>query len=121
MATRLYGIFSQPENVEERVSQITSIYSIPSSKVMQFEVGNSDEILLTYEVEDNTKQSLPGSLVLHRNSKYKVMYSINALNHLTGGDKSVKVDWITFSSCLLTTVHKDLQVAKIKLEKIHNI
>ena len=123
LKNKLFGLFTHQEFVLEKVQQIRSQF-IVGDKIFEHSCAGSNEIFLSYTIyyEDGSPTtSMPNSLVIHREKKFNVLYSINALNSIVESTGQYKIDWEKYKGCLLTTIRRDLNVNKINVTKVHNI
>ncbi len=124
---RLLCTFTTLEGMDELVKNLTTHYSIMYNKIFALHIKESNEYVITYNIDQGNIQSLPPSTILvHRKKHTNTLYTINALNELiktlNGGfvDKSFPIEWNNFKNCILLTRQGELKQLKTKIHKIIN-
>jgi hypothetical protein len=123
---KLFATFSSKDKLEETLQTIKETYSILYGKIFVLESKDSDELLLTYNIDpvNSSSRILPNTILLHRKKETNTLYTINALNilikELNGGvvDSSYKVEWQDFKNTVLLTQGTDLRKLETKIHKI---
>jgi hypothetical protein len=123
---KLFATFSSKDKLEETLQTIKETYSILYGKIFVLESKDSDELLLTYNIDpvNSSTRILPNTILLHRKKETNTLYTINALNilikELNGGvvDSSYKVEWQDFKNTVLLTQGTDLRKLETKIHKI---
>lgn len=123
---KLFATFSTKEKLDETLETIKETYSILYGKIFVLESKDSDELLLTYNIDpvNSSSRILPNTILLHRKKETNTLYTINALNilikELNGGvvDSSYKVEWQDFKNTVLLTQGTDLRKLETKIHKI---
>lgn len=128
MLNKLFCTFTEPENLEEKVASISRLYEIKYNKIFAFSLKDTNELILTYNVELGNISGIPQNTVLvHRKKETQTLYSINALNFLieklNNGklDTSFVVNWNDYKNCLLLTSGNDLRILNTKIYKIFEV
>jgi len=80
---KLFCTFTVLEEFDQIIKQVSSQYSIMYNKIFVLEVTNSDEYVITYNVDQGNVTSIPENTILvHRKKETNTLYTINALNEL---------------------------------------
>tara|TARA_Y100000389_G_scaffold200623_1_gene241472 strand:- start:78 stop:545 length:468 start_codon:yes stop_codon:yes gene_type:complete len=122
---KLFCTFTNLENLDSLLEEITSRYTIIYNKMFVLEIVGKDEYVVTYNVDQGNVQTIPDNTILvHRKKESNTLYTINALNELikklNGGvvDTKYQVDWQHYRNCVLLTQHNDLNQLNTKIYKI---
>ena len=122
---KLFCTFTNLENLDSLLEEITSRYTIIYNKMFVLEIVGKDEYVVTYNVDQGNVQTIPENTILvHRKKESNTLYIINALNELikklNGGvvDTKYQVDWQHYRNCVLLTQHNDLNQLNTKIHKI---
>ena len=122
---KLFCTFTNLENLDSLLEEITSRYTIIYNKMFVLEIVGKDEYVVTYNVDQGNVQTIPENTILvHRKKESNTLYTINALNELikklNGGvvDTKYQVDWQHYRNCFLLTQHNDLNQLNTKIYKI---
>lgn len=124
---KLFCTFIEHDRLQEIVDTLTRRYSILYNKIFVLESPDTEELILTYNIDvfnTNSKNALPNTILLHRKKESNTLYTINALNalicELNGGvlDTNYRISWVSFKNTILLT--QDGGLRKIHT-KIHNI
>ncbi|MDB4414515.1 hypothetical protein N9034_00355 [bacterium] len=122
---KLFCTFTNLENLDSLLEEITSRYTIIYNKMFVLEIVGKDEYVVTYNVDQGNVQTIPENTILvHRKKESNTLYTINALNELikklNGGvvDTKYQVDWQHYRNCVLLTQHNDLNQLNTKIYKI---
>jgi len=122
---KLFCTFTNLENLDSLLEEITSRYTIIYNKMFVLEIVGKDEFVVTYNVDQGNVQTIPDNTILvHRKKESNTLYTINALNELikklNGGvvDTKYQVDWQHYRNCVLLTQHNDLNQLNTKIYKI---
>ena len=122
---KLFCTFTNLDNLDGLLKDITSKYTIMYNKMFVLEIIGKDEYVVTYNVDQGNVSSIPDNTILvHRKKESNTLYTINALNELikklNNGvvDTSYQVDWQHYKNCILLTQHNDLNQLNTKIYKI---
>jgi len=122
---KLFCTFTNLEELDYLISQLTKSYSIMYNKMFVLYVKSTDEYVVTYNVEQGNVDSIPlNTILVHRKKETNTLYTINALNDLikklNGGvvDPSYRVNWQHYKNCILLTNHNELKQLNTKVYKI---
>ena len=122
---KLFCTFTNLENLDNLLGDITSKYTIMYNKMFVLEIIGKEEYVVTYNVDQGNISTIPDNTILvHRKKESNTLYTINALNELikklNGGvvDTSFQVDWQHYKNCILLTQHNDLNQLNTKIYKI---
>ena len=122
---KLFCTFTNLDNLDRLLEDITSKYTIMYNKMFVLEIIGKDEYVVTYNVDQGNINSIPDNTILvHRKKESNTLYTINALNELikklNNGvvDTSFQVDWQHYKNCILLTQHNDLNQLNTKIYKI---
>jgi len=125
---KLFCTFTTLENLDGLLEDIQSKYTIIYNKVFVLEIADTNEYVVTYNVEQGNVHSIPEHTILvHRKKESNTLYTINALNELikklNGGvvDTKYQVDWQHYRNCILLTQHNELKQLNTKIFKIIEI
>ena len=122
---KLFCKFTDLENLDALIEEITSKYVIIYNKMFVLEIVGKDEYVVTYNVDQGNVHAIPENTILvHRKKESNTLYTINALNELikklNNGvvDTKFKVDWQHYRNCVLLTQHNELNQLNTKIHKI---
>lgn len=122
---KLFCTFTVLEEFDQIIKQVSSQYSIMYNKIFVLEVTNSDEYVITYNVDQGNVTSIPENTILvHRKKETNTLYTINALNELikklNGGvvDTKFPINWQHYRNCIMLTQHNELKQLNTKIHKI---
>lgn len=122
---KLFCTFTDLENLDALIEDITSKYVIIYNKMFVLEIVGKDEYVVTYNVDQGNVHTIPENTILvHRKKESNTLYTINALNELikklSNGvvDTKFKVDWQHYRNCVLLTQHNELNQLNTKIHKI---
>lgn len=123
---KLFAVFCTKDKLDETLESIKSAYSILYGKLFVLESADSEELLITFNIDpvNSSNRLLPNCILLHRKKETNTLYTINALNvlikDLNGGvaDSSYKVEWQDFKNTVLLTQGTDLRKLETKIHKI---
>ncbi len=122
---KLFCTFTDLENLDALIEDITSKYVIIYNKMFVLEIVGEDEYVVTYNVDQGNVHTIPENTILvHRKKESNTLYTINALNELikklNNGvvDTKFKVDWQHYRNCVLLTQHNELNQLNTKIHKI---
>jgi|TARA_B100000780_G_scaffold67384_1_gene44526 hypothetical protein len=122
---KLFCTFTDLENLDALIEEITSKYVIIYNKMFVLEIVGKDEYVVTYNVDQGNVHAIPENTILvHRKKESNTLYTINALNELikklNNGvvDTKFKVDWQHYRNCVLLTQHNELNQLNTKIHKI---
>ena len=117
--SKLLVTFTSKEELESLVEDIYKIYEVLNNKVYVLSIQDSEELLVTYNVQSPTRILLANSFIANRKKETNTIYSINALNQLifelTGTlDKSYRVEWEDYRNMILLTSKQGVGVRKLE-------
>lgn len=122
---KLFATFTKEEELEDLVARIRSTYEIRFNKIFVLEILDTDELVISYNVDNGNVDSIPSNtILLHRKKESNTLYTINALNELikklNNGvvDINYKVDWNHYRNCILLTQHNSLKQLNTKIHSI---
>ena len=122
---KLFCTFTTQEGLDELIKETVAKYDILYNKIFVLEITNSNEYVITYNVETANINSIPANTILvHRKKESNTLYTINALNQLIKGlnggivDTKYKVEWHHYRNCILLTQHNNLKQLNTKIHKI---
>ena len=122
---KLFCTFTDLDNLDALIEEITSKYTIIYNKMFVLEIIGKDEYVVTYNVDQGNVHTIPENTILvHRKKESNTLYTINALNELikklNNGvvDTKFKVDWQHYRNCVLLTQHNELNQLNTKIHKI---
>jgi|TARA_R110000744_G_scaffold163587_2_gene280577 hypothetical protein len=122
---KLFCTFTNLDNLDSLIEEITSKYVIIYNKMFVLAITGKDEYVVTYNVDQGNVHTIPENTILvHRKKESNTLYTINALNELikklNGGvvDTKFKVDWQHYRNCVLLTQHNELSQLNTKIHKI---
>jgi hypothetical protein len=125
MNNRLFATFTQQNEIDELIVNLSSTYNIMYKKIFVLFVKTTNEYVVTYNVEQGNVNSIPANTILvHRKKESNTLYTINALNDLikklNGGvvDVSFRVDWQHYKNCILLTQNGEIKQLNTKVFKI---
>jgi hypothetical protein len=125
MNNRLFATFTQQNEIDELIVNLSSTYNIMYKKIFVLFVKTTNEYVVTYNVEQGNVNTIPANTILvHRKKESNTLYTINALNDLikklNGGevDPTFKIEWQNYKNCVLLTQHGDVKQLNTKIYKI---
>ena len=125
MNNRLFATFTQQENIDNLIDDLSSSYEIMYNKMFVLFVKSTNEYVITYNVEQANVNSIPANTILvHRKKESNTLYTINALNDLikklNGGavDPTFRIEWQHYRNCILLTQHGEVKQLNTKIFKI---
>ena len=125
MNNRLFATFTQQENIDNLIDNLSSSYEIMYNKMFVLFVKSTNEYVITYNVEQGNIGSIPENTILvHRKKESNTLYTINALNDLikklNGGavDPTFRIEWQHYRNCILLTQHGEVKQLNTKIFKI---
>jgi hypothetical protein len=130
VGNKLFCTFVAQNKLDETLHTLINKYSILYNKIFILESPDTDEFILTYNIDvinTNSKNALPSTILLHRKKESNTLYTINALNalikELNGGilDTSYKVNWDDHRNVILLTQEGGLRKVHTKIYDIIQI
>ena len=129
MKNKLFCSFTLPIYLTETLAGITSKHTVLYDKIFILESPDTDEYLITYNIDlDTSVSKVPeNTILLHRKKESNSLYTINALNilvkQLNNGilDKTFQIDWNKYQNNVLLTQGDDLRIIRTKIFKIINL
>lgn len=127
---KLFATFSKKEDIETTLETIKGRYTILFNKIFILESKDSDELILTYNIDPGNLSSttvLPNTILLHRKKESNSLYTINALNtlikSLNGGvvDPKFIINWSDYKNTILLTNGSELRKLETTIHKIVNL
>jgi len=122
---KLFCTFTPRGGLDRLIADITSQYDIMYNKMFVLEIKDSEELVVTYNVDQGNINNIPANTILvHRKKESNTLYTINALNELikslNGGivDRKYRVEWRHYRNTILLTQQSDLRQLKTKIYKI---
>jgi len=122
---KLFCTFTTREGLDSLISDITSQYDIMYNKMFVLEIKDSEELVVTYNVDQGNINAIPANTILvHRKKESNTLYTINALNELIKSlndgvvDRRYRVEWMHYRNTILLTQQSDLKQLKTKIFKI---
>lgn len=122
---KLFCTFTSGEELDELVSELSTVYTIMYNKMFVLFVKSTNEYVVTYNVDQNNVSEIPENTILvHRKKETNTLYTINALNELikklNGGvvDMSYRINWPHYRNSILLTQHNELKQLNTKVFKI---
>ena len=127
---KLFCTFIEHDKLQDTVNTLTKRYTILYSKVFVLESPDTEELILTYNIDavnTNAQNALPNTILLHRKKESNTLYTINALNalirELNAGilDTNYRVYWVDFRNTILLTQDGGLRKVHTKIHTIVEI
>ena len=125
MNNRLFATFTQQNEIEGLISELSSTYNIMYKKMFVLFIKSTNEYVVTYNVEQGNIDTIPENIILvHRKKESNTLYTINALNDLikklNGGevDLTYKIEWQNYRNCVLLTQQGEVKQLNTKIYKI---
>jgi hypothetical protein len=122
---KLFCTFTSGEELDELVSELSTVYTIMYNKMFVLFVKSTNEYVVTYNVDQNNVSEIPENTILvHRKKETNTLYTINALNELIKKlndgvvDMSYRVSWPHYRNSILLTQHNELKQLNTKVFKI---
>jgi len=124
---KLFCTFIEHNRLTEVIGTLTQRYAILYNKIFVLESPDTDELILTYNIDvmnTSSKNALPSTILLHRKKESNTLYTINALNtlirELNGGvlDTNYRVSWPDFRNTILLTQDGGLRKVHTKIHTI---
>jgi hypothetical protein len=125
MNNRLFATFTQQENIDNLIIELSNAYDIMYNKMFVLFVKSTNEYVITYNVEQNNINVIPvNTILVHRKKESNTLYTINALNDLirklNGGavDPTFRIEWQHYRNCILLTQQGEVKQLNTKIYKI---
>lgn len=125
MNNRLFATFTQQENIDNLIDDLSSSYEIMYNKMFVLFVKSTNEYVVTYNVEQANVSSIPANTILvHRKKESNTLYTINALNalirQLNNGilDTRYIINWADYRNCILLNTGPELRKLDTAIHKI---
>jgi len=122
---KLFCTFVRLEEIESKVEELSSKYSIMYNKMFVLFIKSNNEYVITYNVDQGNVNEIPENTILvHRKKDTNTLYTINALNELikklNGGvvDTKFPINWKHYKNCILLTQHNELKQQNTKIHQI---
>ena len=122
---KLFCTFISGEELDELVSELSTVYTIMYNKMFVLFVKSTNEYVVTYNVDQGNVNTIPENTILvHRKKETNTLYTINALNELIKKlndgvvDMSYRVNWPHYRNSILLTQHNELMQLNTKVFKI---
>jgi len=108
----LVGKFVKKNNILTYLEGIHNKYDVKYGNLFVYTVdGNKSEYLVTFKICSDKKvikNDIVGSMILHY--KKGCIFSINALNSLTGNENNETVDWSKYNGKLILMSNGNINV-----------
>jgi hypothetical protein len=127
---KLFCTFIEHNRLDETLNSLTTRYAILYNKIFVLESPDTDELILTYNIDivnNNSQNALSNTILLHRKKESNTLYTINALNalirELNEGvlDTNYRVNWVDHRNTILLTQDGGLRKVHTKIYKIVEI
>ena len=125
MTNKLFCTFTSGEELDELVSELSTVYTIMYNKMFVLFVKSTNEYVVTYNVDQGNVNTIPENTILvHRKKETNTLYTINALNELIKKlndgvvDMAYRVNWPHYRNSILLTQHNELKQLNTKVFKI---
>ena len=122
---KLFCTFTSGEELDELVSELSTVYTIMYNKMFVLFVKSTNEYVITYNVDQGNVNLIPENTILvHRKKETNTLYTINALNELIKKlndgvvDMAYRVNWPHYRNSILLTQHNELKQLNTKVFKI---
>ena len=122
---KLFCTFTSGEELDELVSELSTVYTIMYNKMFVLFVKSTNEYVITYNVDQGNVNSIPENTILvHRKKETNTLYTINALNELIKKlndgvvDMAYRINWPHYKNSILLTQHNELKQLNTKVFKI---
>jgi hypothetical protein len=122
---KLFCTFTSGEELDELVSELSTVYTIMYNKMFVLFVKSTNEYVVTYNVDQGNVNTIPENTILvHRKKETNTLYTINALNELIKKlndgvvDMAYRVNWSHYRNSILLTQHNELKQLNTKVFKI---
>ena len=122
---QLLCTFATLAELESELAAIARTYKVDGDIYVLQNQDVTDDVYLTYNVRrDMVTPRRPKTISVHRKKDYNVIYSINALNLMAGGDFSGslnprhEIDWDRYRNSLVVVNGKSITVFPTVLLKI---
>lgn len=125
---KLFCTFTTEDGIAPLIEELSSRYTIMYNKMFVLKIQNSNEFVVTYNVDQGNVSSIPENTILvHRKKDSNTLYTINALNELikalNGGivDQRYRVNWQHYRNTILLTQQNELKQLKTRIHQIIEI
>jgi hypothetical protein len=127
---KLFCTFIEHDRLSEVLGTLTTRYSILYNKIFVLESPDTEELILTYNIDvinTASKNALANTILLHRKKESNTLYTINALNalicELNRGilDTTFRINWPDFRNTILLTQDGGLRKIHTKIHQIVEI
>jgi hypothetical protein len=122
---RLLCTFTNLEDLDGLLSNITSKYDILYNKIFVLHIKSNNEYVCTYNIDQGNVNSIPANTILvHRKKESNTLYTINALNELiktlNGGvvNNRFPIEWPHYRNTIMLTQDGELKQLRTKIYKI---
>ena len=122
---KLFCTFTSGEELDELVSELSTVYTIMYNKMFVLFVKSTNEYVVTYNVDQGNVNTIPENTILvHHKKETNTLYTINALNELIKKlndgvvDMAYRVNWPHYINSILLTQHNELKQLNTKVFKI---
>jgi hypothetical protein len=127
VGNKLFCTFIDSDKLDNTINILVNKYSILYNKIFVLSSPDTNEYILTYNLDvinTNSKNALPGTILVHRKKESNTLYTINALNalikELNGGmlNTDYKVNWSDHRNVILLTQDGGLRKVHTKIFNI---
>lgn len=125
MNNRLVCTFRYYNEIEDTIKEVLHKYHVEQSKIFVISIKDSDEVIITYNVDTiNIEDLLERTVLIHRKKQTNTLYTLNGLNLLikeeNNGvlDKSYSINWDNYRNMLIIEKNGDLKLCKTQIYKI---
>lgn len=111
IANKVFTTFCKKQDLESTISDIKSSYTIWNNKILVFTSEQTEELILTYNIEPGNLSEVKvigNTVLLHKNKESKTLFSINAINLLNEMENGhtrdyYQVPWEKYEKSILIT------------------
>lgn len=128
MESKIFCTFVEEPLLESTINNIKEEYSPACKQMFVLYAPEEGNYALTYKLETGNLSKFPENTILvHRKREYRILYTINALNHIIRQennnilDKSYPVNWGKYKNCILLTKGLDFYKITTKLIRIESL
>ena len=128
--SKLFCTFTEENNIDDVLFEIQHKYTVLFSKVFILMSVDTDEAMLTYNIDTNNlnDQSLiENTILVHRKKSSNTLYTINSLNILISSlnngkhDHNYQINWNDYRNSMLLTREGEFIKLNTRLQQIINL